>query len=113
MSDGFRVDLGPLENAAAGVNETLADLKAARVDGIDGEPGAYGHGHLADVVKDFCDRWEIGIEHLATDGHLGGRRCSVGDGGWPHGNLCGQLNPRREKFMVDAARCALSTGRRK
>lgn len=68
MSDGFRVDLGALENAAAGVNETLADLKATRVDSLDGDAGAFGHDHLAGVVKDFCDRWEVGIEHLATDG---------------------------------------------
>ena len=68
MSDGFRVDLGALENAAAGVNETLADLKAAPVDSLDGDAGAYGHDHLAGVVTDFCDRWEVGIEHLATDG---------------------------------------------
>jgi hypothetical protein len=68
VSDGFRVDLGALENAAAGVNETLADLKAARVDILDGDAAAYGHDHLAGVVKDFCDRWEMGIEHLATDG---------------------------------------------
>ncbi len=68
MSDGFRVDLGALENAAAGVAETLADLEQARVDMLDGSSAAYGHDHLADTVKDFCDRWEIGIEHLATDG---------------------------------------------
>ena len=68
MSDGFRVDLGALESAAAGVSRTLADLEAARVDSLDGDAAAYGHDHLAETVKDFCDRWEIGIEHLATDG---------------------------------------------
>jgi hypothetical protein len=68
VSEGFRVDLGALESAAAGVNETLADLRAARVDALDGNVADYGHDHLAETVKDFCDRWEIGIEHLATDG---------------------------------------------
>lgn len=68
MSDGFRVDLGALEDAAAGINTTLNDLKAKRVDDLDGRKGDYGHGHLADVVADFCDRWELGVEHLATDG---------------------------------------------
>jgi Excreted virulence factor EspC, type VII ESX diderm len=68
VSDGFRVDLGALENAAAGVNETLADLKMVRVDALDGNSADYGHDHLAETVKDFCDRWEVGIEHLATDG---------------------------------------------
>ena len=68
MSDGFRVDLGALESAAAGVNKTLVDLQAARVDALDGNAADYGHDHLAETIKDFCDRWEIGIEHLATDG---------------------------------------------
>jgi hypothetical protein len=68
MSDGFRVDLGALENAATGVNETLAGLKAARVDSLDGNTDDYGHDRLAEMVKDFCDRWEIGVEHLAGDG---------------------------------------------
>jgi hypothetical protein len=68
VSDGFRVDLGALEDAAAGINTTLNDLKAARVDGLDGRSADYGHGDLADTVADFCDRWELGVEHLATDG---------------------------------------------
>jgi hypothetical protein len=68
VSDGFRVDLGALERAAEGVSETLAGLKAAPVEALDGSAADYGHGHLAETVKDFCDRWEIGVEHLATDG---------------------------------------------
>jgi hypothetical protein len=68
VADGFRVDLGALEDAAEGINTTLNDLTAARVDGLDGRSADYGHGHLADVVADFCDRWELGVEHLATDG---------------------------------------------
>jgi hypothetical protein len=68
VSDGFRIDLGALESAAAGVDETLADLKAARVDSLDGNAADYGHNRLAKTVEDFCDRWEIGVEHLATDG---------------------------------------------
>jgi hypothetical protein len=68
VSDGFKVDLGALEDAATGVSDTLAEVKAARVDSLDGNAADYGHNHLADTVKDFCDRWEIGIEHLATDG---------------------------------------------
>jgi hypothetical protein len=68
VADGFRIDLGALENAAAGVEQTLADLKAARVDSLDGRPADYGNSDLAGTVKDFCDRWEIGIDHLATDG---------------------------------------------
>jgi len=68
VSDGFRVDLGTLERAAEGVNETLSGLQTARVDALDGNAADYGHDHLAETVEDFCDRWEIGVEHLASDG---------------------------------------------
>ena len=66
--DGFRVDLGALEDAAAGINSTLYRLQNKKVSDVDGRHEGYGHGHLADVVSDFCDRWEIGVEHLAKDG---------------------------------------------
>jgi len=67
VSDGFLVDLGALENAVAGVNDTLAALAAAPVDSLDGTAADYGHDRLAETVEDFCDRWAIGADHLATD----------------------------------------------
>jgi hypothetical protein len=68
MSDGFRVDLGALENAAEGINTTLNDLSRRRIDDLDGREADYGHDRLAETIADFCDRWELGVEHLATDG---------------------------------------------
>lgn len=68
MAEGFRVDLGALKDAAAGINTTLNDLKARRIDDLDGRRADYGHDRLAETVADFCDRWELGVEHLATDG---------------------------------------------
>ncbi len=68
MADGFRVDLGALEGAAEGINSTLYNLQTKKVTDIGGQPGDYGHEHLAQTVSDFCDRWELGVEHLATDG---------------------------------------------
>ncbi|MFJ8672585.1 hypothetical protein [Streptomyces sp. NPDC093589] len=68
MSEGFRVDLGALEKAAEGVNATLNDLKEKKVSDLDGDQGDFGHEQLAETVSDFCDRWELGIEHLAKDG---------------------------------------------
>jgi hypothetical protein len=67
MSDGFRVDLGALEDAAIGINTTLNDLRATRVDDIDGRAADYGHDRLAETIADFCDRWQLGVDHLATD----------------------------------------------
>jgi hypothetical protein len=68
MADGFSVDLGALESASSGIDDTLTDLKKVRVDSLDGSASDYGHDQLAGTVKDFCDRWEIGVEHLAADG---------------------------------------------
>jgi len=68
MADGFRVDLGALEDAATGITDTLDELSTARVDTLDGRAEDYGHDRLADVVAEFCSRWQIGVEHLATDG---------------------------------------------
>jgi hypothetical protein len=68
MADGFHVDLGALEDAAIGITTTLNDLKAKRIDDLDGRAADYGHDHLADTIADFCDRWELGVEHLASDG---------------------------------------------
>ena len=76
MADGFRVDLAALEDAAAGINMTLEDLGSARVDSIDGRSADYGHDDLANTIADFCDRWEIGVEHLATDGQEVAQRLS-------------------------------------
>jgi hypothetical protein len=68
VADGFRVDLGALEDAAVGINQTLNDLKVERIDDLDRRKADYGHSRLADTIADFCDRWELGVEHLATDG---------------------------------------------
>ena len=27
-----------------------------------------GHDHLAGTLSSFCDRWEMGVAHLAKDG---------------------------------------------
>ena len=76
MSGGFRVDLGALEDAAAGINMTLEAVGKARIDTVDGQKADYGHDHLADTIADFCDRWEIGVEHLANDGRQVAQRLS-------------------------------------
>jgi hypothetical protein len=68
MADGFSVDLGALESAASGVDDTLTDLRKVPIDSPGGKTLDYGHDHLAGTVKDFCDRWEIGVEHLGADG---------------------------------------------
>jgi hypothetical protein len=68
MADGFSVELPALEGASAGITMTLEELGVARIDSLDGDRGAYGDDHLAGAVADFCERWQIGVEHLAVDG---------------------------------------------
>ena len=47
---------------------TLEELSVSPVDDIDGDRASYGHDDLAGTVADFCDRWKIGVQHLAADG---------------------------------------------
>lgn len=77
MTEGFSVDLGALENAAAGVNTTLNDLAAHKVSDLTGAAGDYGHAGLASIAADFCSRWELGVENLAKDGQQVGDRLSM------------------------------------
>jgi hypothetical protein len=67
VAEGFRVDLGALEQASAGVNDTMTQLHNKKVSDIDCDKSAFGHDDLAGTVSDFCDRWEIGVEHLSKD----------------------------------------------
>jgi hypothetical protein len=68
MSNGFYVDFDALRRAADGVTETLNAMATKKVSDVDAPKSAFGHDEVADVVRDFCDRWEIGVEHLAKDG---------------------------------------------
>ncbi|HZM80861.1 MAG TPA: hypothetical protein VFC19_34495 [Candidatus Limnocylindrales bacterium] len=68
MADGFSVDLNALRKAAEGILDTLNAMATKQVSDIDADKSAFGHGGLADTVADFCDRWNIGVTHLAKDG---------------------------------------------
>jgi hypothetical protein len=68
MADGYYVDLDVLWKAADGVTETINAMATKKVKDIDAPKGAFGHDGLAAAVQDFCDRWEIGVEHLTKDG---------------------------------------------
>lgn len=46
----------------------LDELRARNVNDLDCRPAAFGHDRLAATVRDLCDRWQLGVEHLATDG---------------------------------------------
>lgn len=67
MADGFAVDIDGLQLAASGVTETLIAVNQHKVSDIDADKSAFGHDRLAGTVADFCDRWSIGVGHLAKD----------------------------------------------
>jgi hypothetical protein len=67
VAGGFRVDLGALEQASAGINDTLTQLSERKVDDVDCAKSTFGHDDLAGTVSDFCDRWEIGVQNLSKD----------------------------------------------
>jgi hypothetical protein len=67
VSDGFYVDFTALEQAAEGVTDVLSAMATTKVSDIDAPQRAFGHDSLGDKVADFCDRWNIGVGHLASD----------------------------------------------
>jgi hypothetical protein len=68
MGDGFRVDMGALERAAAGVDGTLDEVSQQKVSDIPHDDAALGHAGLAAALSDFCGRWQQGVDDLAKDG---------------------------------------------
>ncbi|KWT62481.1 hypothetical protein ADL21_07825 [Streptomyces albus subsp. albus] len=68
MPDGFSVDLDALREAASGIRTTMDAMATKKVSDIDAPKDAFGHDELASAVVDFCDRWDIGVSHLASDG---------------------------------------------
>lgn len=68
MPDEVSVDLDALERAADGVAGTLEALAARKVNDLDPAVDAFGHERLGQTVRDFCERWQIGVGHLAEDG---------------------------------------------
>ena len=64
----FYVDLEALENAASGITTILDAMATKKVSDIDAPAEAFGHDGLASAVATFCDRWNIGVENMASDG---------------------------------------------
>lgn len=67
MSGGYRVDLTALQQAAEGVDDVLGQLAEKKVNDIAPDTSSFGHEALGSVVSDFCDRWQRGVDNLATD----------------------------------------------
>lgn len=66
--DGFSVDVNALTAAGQGIRDLMGKLDQKKVEDIDCDSGAVGHGDLAGRLEDFCDRWQLGVENLLEDG---------------------------------------------
>ncbi|EPH07263.1 hypothetical protein HMPREF1531_00321 [Propionibacterium sp. oral taxon 192 str. F0372] len=60
----FSVDIDALRDARDGVYATMNSMKTRSVEDMAPSSGDVGHDDLAAAVKDFCDRWQIGVENL-------------------------------------------------
>lgn len=84
MPEGFSVDLAALQQAAEGVTDTLNTLATKKVSDIDADRSAFGHDKLGGTVSDFCERWQIGVEHLAKDGQEVADRLNMSVNAYAH-----------------------------
>lgn len=66
--DGFAVDIDALTGAGQGIKDLMAKLDQKKVEDIDCDSGAVGHGDLAEKLENFCDRWQLGVDNLLEDG---------------------------------------------
>jgi hypothetical protein len=66
--DGFSVDVNALTAAGQGIRDLMGKLDEKKVEDIDCDSDAVGHGGLAGKLESFCDRWQIGVENLLEDG---------------------------------------------
>ena len=64
---GFHVEIGALESASAGIEESVADQKGSALSHLDRAASVYGHDRLHQSMENFCDRWSDGIDILTKD----------------------------------------------
>ena len=64
---GFHVEIGALESASAGIEESVADQKGSALSHLDRAESVYGHVRLHKSMENFCDRWSDGIDILTKD----------------------------------------------
>ena len=64
---GFHVEIGTLESASAGIQDSVADQNGSALSQLDQAASVYGHDRLHKSMENFCDRWSDGIDLLTQD----------------------------------------------
>jgi hypothetical protein len=84
VTDGFYVDFAALQQAAEGVTDVLGAMATKQISDIDAPRQAFGHDSLGAKVADFCDRWNIGVGHLASDAQESADRLNASVDAYQH-----------------------------
>jgi hypothetical protein len=61
------VDVPVLNEAAAGLIDSINDQEGSRLADAPGGPDLYGDGDLHAAITEFCDRWSFGLDVLTDD----------------------------------------------
>ena len=64
---GFHVDIATLDEASAGIAETIDNQKRLELSKLPGPSEMYGDDDLHDALKDYCHRWDDGLDILTDD----------------------------------------------
>jgi hypothetical protein len=64
---GFHVDVATLDEASAGIAETIDNQKRLELSKLPGPAEMYGDDDLHDALKDYCHRWDDGFDILTDD----------------------------------------------
>jgi hypothetical protein len=73
---GFHVEVGALDEAAAGITQSVQYQDTFELRGLCGEAGLYGHAGLHDALSEFCVRWSDGLDALTDDAEAIGHTLS-------------------------------------
>jgi hypothetical protein len=64
---GFHVDVSALDEASSGITQSVADQKSSELEDLCRDEQTYGHDGVHGALKNFCDRWNDGLDLLTED----------------------------------------------
>ncbi|KAA9156456.1 hypothetical protein FPZ12_027605 [Amycolatopsis acidicola] len=64
---GFHVDVDRVDEAAAGIQQSVDDQDNFELRDLCGDAALYGHTGVHDALMDLCVRWSDGLDTLTDD----------------------------------------------